>query len=190
MKKENKWGKGHINLTPKENKKVKEYIGKKYEDYVYSHLGEGVATKKYVNGMICKEMENRTKHHINSLGLDECRNLLMNMIDGSTSPSSVRVLMNYREYEEYEDEIRKNIPNEIIEQEEYNAKVVDWYENEDFGVERKLTRRNKRHFNSEPKDYTDERIYDKFVRLLKKHGEGENIIDDIFYLYEHRKELK
>jgi|TARA_Y100000310_G_scaffold32298_1_gene30636 hypothetical protein len=170
--------------------KIKEPVGKKYEDYVFNHFSEGRETERYVIDMISDEITNRTNHHINSLGLDECRNLLMNMINGNTSASSVRVCMNYREYEEYEDEIRKNIPNEIIEQEEYNAKVLDWYKNEDFGVERKLTHRNKGHFNSEPKDYTDERIYDKFVRLLKKHGEGGNIIDDISYLYEHRKELK
>ena len=43
----------------KENKKVKEYIGKKYENYVYSHLGKarsgkGVATEQYVNNTIIK----------------------------------------------------------------------------------------------------------------------------------------
>lgn len=163
--------------------KIKEPVGKKYEDYVFNHFSEGRETERYVIDMISDEIANRTNHHINSLGLDECRNLLMNMINGNTSASSVRVCMNYREYE---DEIRKNIPNEIIEQEEYNAKVLDWYENEDFGVERKLTQRQ---YDTEPQDYTDERIYSKFVRLLKKYGKGESFIDMVFYLYEHRKEL-
>jgi len=181
-------------------KKIKEYVGRKYEDELYWGLSEGKEIKDYVFRKSLEEEQNHKIEHINSLGFDECRNLLIQILNGEETLINNGGFRDdyfrkrHREFpfvdrdyiKEKEDEIGNNIPNEIIEKEEYNAKVLDWYENEDFGVERKLTQRQ---YDTEPQDYTDERIYSKFVRLLKKYGKGESFIDMVFYLYEHRKEL-